>query len=155
VRIPSKVEVEEDLGSKSGVVLERGRVRVVRPRGLSLRIDSWPRVCWRWGGQWVAHEVAAVASMSQSSLANLPSSGLCAFTPKPGRKIRTAHAPTYLPLHDTSPPADQIITTNDSNQLLERFRALLNKEKDARMLKRSLADGGGSRQANPDKRQKL
>jgi len=89
-----------------------------------------------------------------SPLADLPSSGLCAFTPKPGRKIRTAHAPTYLPVNDTSPPADQIITTNDSNQLLERFRALL-KEKDARMQKRAAGDIGGSRQGNPDKRQKI
>jgi hypothetical protein len=88
-----------------------------------------------------------------SPLADLPSSGLCTFLPKPGRKIRTAHAPSYLPLHDTSPPADQIITTNDSNQLLERFRALL-KEKDARMLKRAGGDLGGSRQ-NQDKRPKL
>ena len=54
-------------------------------------------------------------------------------------------------VHDTSPPADQIITTTDSNQLLERFRALL-KEKDARMLKRAGAEVGAAR---PDKRPKL
>jgi hypothetical protein len=86
-------------------------------------------------------------------LADLPSSGLCLYVAKPGRKIRTPHAPSYFPLHDTSPPVDQIITTNDSNQLLERFRALL-KEKDARMLKRAGADAV-SRQGNPDKRPKL
>ena len=85
-----------------------------------------------------------------SLLSDLPSSGLCTFAPKPGR-VRTVHAPTYLPVHDTSPPADQIITTTDSNQLLERFRALL-KEKDARMLKRAGAEVGAAR---PDKRPKL
>jgi hypothetical protein len=87
-----------------------------------------------------------------SALEDLPSSGLCTFVPKPGRKLRTAHAPSYVPLHDTSPPADQIITTNDSNQLLEKFRALLNRE--ARSQKRSAGDIGG-RQGMLDKRQKL
>jgi hypothetical protein len=87
-----------------------------------------------------------------SALEDLPSSGMCTFVPKPGRKLRTAHAPNYVPLHDTSPPADQIITTNDSNQLLEKFRALLNRE--ARSQKRSAGDTGG-RQGMLDKRQKL
>ncbi len=32
---------------------------------------------------------------------------------------------TYFPVHDTSPPADQIITTHDSKEQLERFRAVL------------------------------
>jgi hypothetical protein len=96
---------------------------------------------------------------SQSPLSNLPSSGLCTFVPKPGRKIRTAHAPTYFPLHDTSPPADQIITTHDSNQLLERFRAVLQNQRDSRMNnKRGVPGGcesGGPKQGNPEKRQKL
>jgi hypothetical protein len=92
-------------------------------------------------------------SAGQSHLADLPSSGLCLYVAKPGRKLRTPHAPSYFPLHDTSPPADQIITTNDTNQLLERFRALL-KEKDARMLKRAGADVG-ARQGYPDKRPKV
>jgi len=87
-----------------------------------------------------------------SALEDLPSSGLCTFVPKPGRKLRTAHAPSYVPLHDTSPPADQIITTNDSNQLLEKFRALLNSE--ARAQKRSASDTDG-RQGMLEKRQKL
>jgi hypothetical protein len=88
-----------------------------------------------------------------SPLEDLPSSGLCTFAPKPGRKLRTAHAPSYLPLHDTSPPAHQIITTNDSNQLLEKFRALLNRDARARE-KRAAGDAGG-RQGMTDKRQKL
>jgi Ran GTPase-activating protein (RanGAP) involved in mRNA processing and transport len=46
--------------------------------------------------------------------------------------MRTAHAPTYFPVHDTSPPADQIITTHDSKELIERFRAVLQNQRDAR-----------------------
>jgi len=88
-----------------------------------------------------------------SPLADLPSNGLCTFTPKPGRKMRTAPAPGYLPVHDTSPPADQIITTNDQNQLLEKFRALLHR--DARLQKRAAADMGASRGQGSDKRPKL
>ena len=46
--------------------------------------------------------------------------------------MRTAHTPTYFPVHDTSPPADQIITTHDSKELLDHFRVVLQNQRDAR-----------------------
>mmetsp|Transcript_27144 Transcript_27144/g.64102 ORF Transcript_27144/g.64102 Transcript_27144/m.64102 type:complete len:88 (-) Transcript_27144:528-791(-) len=85
-----------------------------------------------------------------SPLADLPSKGLCVKAGQ-GRKSRTGHAPTYFPTHDTAPPPDQIITTDKSNQLLVRFRALL-KEKDGRRDKRQSSDLGG---ANAHKKPKI
>eukprot|EP00960_Hanusia_phi_P032923 750137-Hanusia_phi.AAC.2 len=85
-----------------------------------------------------------------TSLLDLPSQGM--FT-KMRARSRTKFAPSYYPTHDTSPPPDQIITTDKSNRLLLRFRAML-KDREAR--KRVYNHDSSSKHAHhPEKKARI
>lgn len=80
-----------------------------------------------------------------SLLANLPSRGLLLGSKQSGKSKsgglrsirRTPHAPQYFATNDTAPPKDQLILTDESNRLLNKFHALI-KEKESKSNKRSM-----------------
>eukprot|EP00960_Hanusia_phi_P011663 340568-Hanusia_phi.AAC.1 len=86
-----------------------------------------------------------------SLLDDLPSNGM--FSKMRRGKHRTKNLPAYLATHDTSPPTDQIITTDKTNVLLLRFRAAL-KDRDARNLKRSVSSDLATSKNIQEKKQK-
>lgn len=70
-------------------------------------------------------------------LSNLPSKGL--LLGKAGGKggmRRTPSVPQYCATNDTAPPADQLISTDESNRLLAKFHALV-KERESKSAKRA------------------
>mmetsp|Transcript_2106 Transcript_2106/g.4721 ORF Transcript_2106/g.4721 Transcript_2106/m.4721 type:complete len:100 (-) Transcript_2106:284-583(-) len=90
-----------------------------------------------------------------SLLSNLPSRGLLGgAAPASGSEKkksmrlprRTPSAPVYHATHDTAPPADQMITTDESNRLLARFHAVVKeREEKGRQGKRQAgSDAPGS-----------
>mmetsp|Transcript_12734 Transcript_12734/g.32805 ORF Transcript_12734/g.32805 Transcript_12734/m.32805 type:complete len:100 (-) Transcript_12734:214-513(-) len=86
-----------------------------------------------------------------SLLSNLPSRGLLggaasgtSAVKKKALRLprRTPSAPVYHATHDTAPPADQMISTDESNRLLARFHAVVKeREEKGRQGKRQSADG--------------
>mmetsp|Transcript_1305 Transcript_1305/g.4012 ORF Transcript_1305/g.4012 Transcript_1305/m.4012 type:complete len:90 (-) Transcript_1305:2251-2520(-) len=86
-----------------------------------------------------------------SLLDDLPSNGM--FSKMHRGKHRTKNPQAYYATHDTSPPTDQIITTDKTNFLLLRFRAAL-KDRDARNMKRSVSNDLPASRTSPEKKHK-
>jgi hypothetical protein len=107
------------------------RLRGLSPRPIPAGLVSSSEVHLRMSGDKACGKQAAQYTGMQpgegsvvTNLSILPSSGLYTLVPTPGRKMLTAHAPTYFPVHDTSPlrtRGDARFPLSPLQQLWEQF----------------------------------